>query len=107
MLQSKLSNANQSDSDRNKSSVKTEGKELQDAPFPFLIYKPGKLYYACLEQKGNYEWQKERKQFTSVRIVGMRKRSGSVSVQCVRNGIHLSRRGLTVAHERNDCSARR
>ena len=66
MLQSKLSNANQSDSDRNKSSVKTEGKELQDAPFPFLIYKPGKLYYACFEQKGNYEWQKERKQFTSV-----------------------------------------
>ncbi len=82
VLQSKLSNANQSDSDRNKSSVKTEGKELQDAPFPFLIYKPGKLYYACFEQKGNYEWQKERKQFTSVRIVGMRKRSGSVSVQC-------------------------
>ena len=35
-------------------SVKTEGKELQDAPFPFLIYKPGKLYYACFEQKGNY-----------------------------------------------------
>ena len=80
MLQSKLSNANQSDSDRNKSSVKTEGKELQDAPFPFLIYKPGKLYYACFEQKGNYEWQKERKQFTSVRIVGMRKRSGLVKV---------------------------
>ena len=48
---------------------------MQDAPFPFLIYKPGKLYYACFEQKGNYEWQKERKQFTSVRIVGMRKRS--------------------------------
>ena len=70
VLQSKLSNANPSDSDRNKSSVKTEGKELQDAPFPFLIYKPGKLYYACFEQKGNYEWQKERKQFTSVRIVG-------------------------------------
>ena len=97
IIESKLSNANQSDSDRNKSSVKTEGKELQDAPFPFLIYKPGKLYYACFEQKGNYEWQKERKQFTSVRIVGMRKRSGSVSVQCVRNGIHLSRRELTVA----------
>ena len=78
MLQSKLSNANQSDSDRNKSSVKTEGKELQDAPFPFLIYKPGKLYYACFEQKGNYEWQKERKVFTSVITVGMKSRSGLV-----------------------------
>ena len=89
VLQSKLSNANQSDSDRNKSSVKTEGKELQDAPFPFLIYKPGKLYYACFEQKGNYEWQKERKVCFSVRIAGMKKQNGLVNALHVKSGIHL------------------
>ena len=34
-------------------------------------------------------WQKEKRQYFSVKIVDMKRQSGSDNARCVKNGIHL------------------